>query len=82
MACVFSSGASADFGIVTYGPDFAALGRTAAAIALRMFKGTKPADIPFEQAMHFEMTVNARNAKAVGITIPRTILVRASRIIE
>ena len=55
MACVFSSGASADFGIVTYGPDFAALGRTAAAIALRIFKGTKPADIPFEQAMHFEI---------------------------
>lgn len=56
--------------------------RSAAMIAVKIFKGAKPADIPFEQPTHFTFVVNLRIAKALGITIPPEIMVRADKVLE
>lgn len=68
--------------LVTYGPPIDDLFNKAAAQADRILKGTKPADMPVERVTRFELVINQRTARALGITIPHTLLVRADEVIE
>jgi putative ABC transport system substrate-binding protein len=72
----------ADGGLMAYGPIFDDMVRRAAALADKILKGTQPADIPVEQPMRFELVLNMKTAKALGITFPPSILVRADEVIE
>jgi len=69
-------------GLVSYQGDFAALSRRAASFVDKILKGTKPGDIPFEQATKLELVVNLKAAKALGITVPQSLLVSADEVIE
>ena len=68
--------------VLTYGPDVTDTLRRTAAIADRVLRGAKPAVTPVEQAGRFELIVNNRSAKALGLTIPREVLKAADRVIE
>jgi putative tryptophan/tyrosine transport system substrate-binding protein len=66
-----------------YGPRFAKLYREEmATMAAAMFNGTKPADLPVRQPINFELTINLKTAKALGVTVPRELLVRADEVVE
>jgi putative ABC transport system substrate-binding protein len=69
-------------GLVSYGPSLEALWRQAATIVAKILNGNKPADLPVEQPAKFELVVNARTAKSLGITIPASVLVQADAVIE
>ena len=69
-------------GLMAYGVDFPAMWYHAATFVDKIFKGTKPGDIPIEQATRFEMLVNMKTAKALGIKIPQSILIQATKVIE
>ena len=77
-----SSGYAEEGGLITYGPDFFELGRRTAAYVDRILKGAKPGDLPIEQATKFELAINLKTAKALGLTIPPSLLQRADQVIE
>jgi putative ABC transport system substrate-binding protein len=69
-------------GLVSYGPDLPDMFRRCGVYVGRILGGTKPADLPIERPARFELVVNLKIAKALGITIPETILLRADEVIE
>jgi putative ABC transport system substrate-binding protein len=69
-------------GLIAYGPRFVTLYRQHALQAVNVLKGTKPADIPIEQPTKFELVVNLKTAKALGLTVPSALLLRADEVIE
>ncbi len=69
-------------GLASYGSSFVAQFKRAAALVDRVLKGTKPGDLPVEQAVKFELIINDRTAKTLGLTIPPTLLATADEIIE
>ena len=69
-------------GLMSYGENLASMYRRAAYFVDRIFKGAKPADLPVEQATKFDMILNLRTAKAIGITFPNSILALADEVIE
>jgi putative ABC transport system substrate-binding protein len=71
-----------DGGLMSYGPSFEDMYRRAAVYVARILKGVKPGDLPMEQPAKFDMAVNLRSAKALGLAIPQSILVRADELIE
>jgi putative tryptophan/tyrosine transport system substrate-binding protein len=69
-------------GLLAFGVDFPDLWRRAAGFVDRIFKGARPADLPVEQASRFELTINLKTARAIGVTIPPALLLRADHVIE
>jgi putative ABC transport system substrate-binding protein len=69
-------------GLMSYGENFAAMYRRAAYFVDRIFRGAKPADLPVEQAAKFDMVLNLRTAKVIGLTIPDSIMVLADEVIN
>lgn len=74
--------AEKDGGLLSYGPNFADLLRRTATYVDRILKGAKPADLPVEQPTKFELVVNLKTAKQIGLTIPQSVLYRADRVIK
>jgi putative ABC transport system substrate-binding protein len=69
-------------GLMSYGVDFSPMMRRAASFVAKILRGAKPADLPVEQETHFEFVVNLKTAKAIGVTLPTSILLRANEVIE
>jgi len=69
-------------GLISYGPGLSELHGRAAYFVDRLLKGAKPSDLPIEQPSRFELVLNMKTAKALDITIPQSILIRADEVIR
>ena len=83
LPTVFQRRENADAGgLVAYGPSLSSQIRQALTYVDRILKGAKPGDLPVEQPLKFELVVNLKTAKALGITIPQSLLLRADEVIQ
>ena len=69
-------------GLMSYSPNYQALFRRAATYVDKILKGVKPAELPVEQATKFELVINLKTAKQIGLTIPQSMLFRADKVIK
>ena len=83
VPAIFQSGDWVEAGgLISYGPDYPDMFKRAAAMMDKVLKGTKPADIPVEQPTKFELIINLKTAKQIGVTIPPNVLARADKVIR
>ena len=68
--------------LMSYGPNYAALLRKTARHVDKILKGARPAELPVEQPTEYELVINLKTAKALGLTIPQSVLVRADDVIR
>ena len=75
-------GFAVDGGLLGYGPDLLSMFRQAGAIMVKVLKGTRPGDLPVERPTRFQLIANLKTAKALGLTLPQSILIRADHVIQ